>query len=108
MSKKSLPTMVRLLALGSMKQITATRIDAKTAEELEDCAKRTGLKSSDLLRVGVKMVLERAQTDGALVFKISPAAKKTDTPTTAKKPTGSGARRENRATRKPARKEGRP
>ena len=100
--------MVRLLALGSMKQITATRIDAKTAEELEDCAKRTGLKSSDLLRVGVKLVLERAQTDGALVFKISPAAKKPDTPTRAKKPTGSGAQRERRASRKSAQKEGRP
>ena len=76
-----------------MKQITATRLDAKTAEELEDCAKRTGLKSSDLLRVGVKMVLERAQSEGALVFKISPGPRETNPPIKPKKATTSRGRR---------------
>ncbi|MFN0129848.1 MAG: ribbon-helix-helix domain-containing protein [Verrucomicrobiales bacterium] len=91
-----------------MKQITTTRIDPKTAEELEDCAKRTGLKSSDLLRVGVKMVLERARTEGARVSKISPATQKTNTPTKPKKTTDSSDLRVGRVSRKRAVKEARP
>jgi antitoxin component of RelBE/YafQ-DinJ toxin-antitoxin module len=84
----------------TMKQTTATRIDSETAEHLEECARHTGLKSSDLIRLGVRMVIERIESEGGLLFRISP-------PTNRKKPSGHGGGG-GRPARKRANREGRP
>lgn len=53
-----------------MMRIASTRLNDKLSAELEESARQTGLKVSDLLRLGASMVIERIKKDGGLILKV--------------------------------------
>lgn len=53
----------------------ATKIDAKLAKDLERVCRATGLKTADLLRIGLKRVIESFDKEGKIELGAKPARK---------------------------------